>query len=177
MQDAPKVMPWRSLPAIPTRPKLPAGSKRLDLVNRAIDKLQSEKNEVAISEMIGHKQPPPNEESPSITKSDQASIPLAQLIQTNVTRFGTIIMITFLVSILTPLYRYNIRLAVYYDALADALELMKSDLKKVGFTDLAVSLTPSLDFGKAHATPIEQVIELARQLAGDKSKSSTKAED
>ena len=63
-----------------------------------------------------------------------------------------------------------------YDARADVLELLKSDLKKVGFADLAASLTPSLDFGKAPATPIEQIIELARQLSGDKSKSSEKSE-
>jgi hypothetical protein len=71
-------------------------------------------------------------------------------------------MIIFLVTILTPLYRYNIRLATYYDARADVLEMMDTHLKSVGFTQIATAVTPTFDFGKPQATPIEQVIELVR---------------
>jgi len=67
--------------------------------------------------------------------------PIAQLVQTNITRFGTIVMIIFLVSILTPLYRYNIRLATYYDAHGDILQLLDTKIGSVGFIDLAQALT------------------------------------
>jgi hypothetical protein len=100
--------------------------------------------------------------------------PVAQIIQTNVTRFGTIIMIIFLVSILTPLYRYNLRLASYYEARADALILMETKLRSAGFIKLVGALTPTLDFGKAPPTPIEQLVQLV-QGAGPKVKSAGKA--
>ena len=88
------------------------------------------------------------------------------LVQTNVTRFGTIILVIFLVSILVPLYRYNVRLGAYYDARADALALMGgSNITAARFTEFADALTPSHDFGKAPATPAQQVIELAKAIA------------
>jgi hypothetical protein len=43
------------------------------------------------------------------------------VIEPNITRFGTMIIVSFLVSILVPLYRYNIRLAAFYQARADGL--------------------------------------------------------
>jgi hypothetical protein len=94
----------------------------------------------------------------------------ASLIEPNITRFGTMIVVSFLVSILVPLYRYNIRLAAFYDARADGLELMKTNLRTNGFINLSASLTPALDFGKQPATPIEHIIELARVIAKGDSK-------
>jgi hypothetical protein len=49
------------------------------------------------------------------------SNPWVILIQTNITRFGTLVLLIFLVSILIPLYRYNARLAAFYRARADTL--------------------------------------------------------
>ena len=87
------------------------------------------------------------------------------LFQTNITRFGTIILVIFLVSILVPLYRYNIRLAAYYDARADAIALMGgSNITAARFTEFADALTPSHDFGKAPATPTQQVVDLAKTI-------------
>ena len=70
--------------------------------------LQQRKMEQGLMATIGTKDQKPHEGHEEGLGS-HLDIPLAQLVQTNVTRFGTIIMITFLVSILTPLYRYNIR--------------------------------------------------------------------
>lgn len=98
------------------------------------------------------------------TETKTAEIPLAQIVQTNVTRFGTIILIVFLVSILTPLYRYNLRLATFYDARADVLELSSQQVRDVSFSDLAQTFTPAFDFGKPPATPMDQAIDLARQI-------------
>jgi hypothetical protein len=55
------------------------------------------------------------------------------------------------------LYRYNIRLAAFYDARADALDFMRTSLRSNGFIRLSNSLTPTLDFGRQPQTPIEQI--------------------
>jgi hypothetical protein len=85
-------------------------------------------------------------------------------------------MIIFLVSILTPLYRYNLRLASYYDARADALILMETKLRSApaGFIRLVGAFTPTLDFGKAPPTPIEQLVQLVQGTAA-RTKSVPKA--
>jgi len=89
----------------------------------------------------------------------------AAIIEPNITRFGTMIIVSFLVGILSPLYRYNIRIAAFYDARADALDFLRTSVRSNGFVRLAGSLTPNMDFGKQPQTPIEQVIELARLIS------------
>jgi hypothetical protein len=91
----------------------------------------------------------------------------ARLVQTSITRFGTLAIISFLVGIFISLYRYNIRLAGYYQARADALTLMSTSLNTVGFPTLSTSLTPQLDFGKVPRTPTGEVIDLLRALRLD----------
>ncbi len=86
------------------------------------------------------------------------------LVQTNVTRFGSLLIILFLVNILIAQYRYNIKLATYYEGRADALSLKIEQLTISEFSDLLKSLTPTLDFGKMPSTPIEQIVELARAV-------------
>jgi hypothetical protein len=66
-------------------------------------------------------------------------------------------------------------LATYYDARADVLELFDTKLKSVGFARLAATLTPSFDFGKAPITPVEQLVELIKELSA-KEKSHGKSE-
>jgi len=148
--------------------------QRLQIFEAALQTLRGQKTERAVANILGRKAAEAKQEKEA-DKGSAHEVPFAQLVQTNVTRFGTIIMITFLVSILTPLYRYNIRLSTYYDARADVLELLNTKLEGVGFVQLAASLTPSFDFGKAPSTPVEQIVELARQL-GDRSKSHGKSE-
>jgi hypothetical protein len=94
----------------------------------------------------------------------------ARLVQTSITRFGTLAIITFLVGIFVSLYRYNVRLAGYYQARTDALALMGTSLNSVGFPTLATILTPQLDFGKAPRTPTDEMIDLARVLRSNSSK-------
>ena len=166
------------IPDLPPHAPLSAVTlDKIETLSRAIPALRAKVAAQAMSALVGDTDPKKEEkEKVSEDSKSKTEVPLAQLIQTNVTRFGTIIMITFLVSILTPLYRYNIRLATYYDARADVLALMDTKLAGVGFINLATALTPLFDFGKAPSTPIEQVIELARHLSGDKSKIHEKPE-
>ena len=95
------------------------------------------------------------------------SATVISLIATNVTRFGTLAIITFLISLSMSLYRYNIRLYAFYMARADALR-MKGELGRVSLIALASSLTPGVDFGKTPQTPTEQIIELVRVAASVK---------
>src|SRR5262249_32768357 len=86
------------------------------------------------------------------------------IIDQNITRFGTMIIVSILVGILSPLYRYNIRIASYHDARADALEFLKTNLRTNGYLRLATGLTPTLDFAKEPLTPMEQVVEIAKLI-------------
>jgi len=74
----------------------------------------------------------------------------------------------FLVQILVTLYRYNIRLAAFYDGRADALVLTASaedfDLSK--YSDF---ITPTnVDFGKLPATPFSHALDAAKEMVKNK---------
>ena len=90
------------------------------------------------------------------------------IIQTNITRFGPMLIILFFVSILINLYRYDMRLAAYYDARADALRLCGSDLDIDVFTELTSSLSPDLhDIGKPPKLPTDYLIDVAKTAIGN----------
>lgn len=96
-----------------------------------------------------------------ITPESQVST----LISVVVTRVSSIVLLLFLVQILVPLYRYNIRLAAYYDARGDALEIFDFDNFEdiEGLERLVAVLSPdSMTFGQQPTTPVEQLLELAK---------------
>jgi hypothetical protein len=64
-------------------------------------------------------------------------------------------------------------MSYYYDARADALELLASDAKDersiANFELLVSTLTPAgIDFGPAPQSPSEDAIELAKQIVSSK---------
>ncbi|MBO6521655.1 MAG: hypothetical protein JJ900_14805 [Rhodospirillales bacterium] len=80
------------------------------------------------------------------------------------TRAALIVLLLFLVQILVTLYRYNMRLASFYDARIDALKLAGSTNVKV-LGELVSHLSPEqLDFGKTPATVTEQAFEFAKEM-------------
>jgi hypothetical protein len=88
------------------------------------------------------------------------------IIQNNVTRIGALAITFFLVSIIVPQYRYNIRLENFYNARADSLRMSSSvdfnspdDLGKI-----VNIMSPNIDFGKAPAMPWEQLIEVVKSV-------------
>lgn len=89
----------------------------------------------------------------------------APLIQTSVTRFGTMIVIFFFISILVPLYRYNVRLRVFYYSLADAL-LLSQKHADLSFADLAPILSPAWGFDAPPETPTAQSAQFLERIAG-----------
>jgi hypothetical protein len=84
------------------------------------------------------------------------------LINTSALRVGSVIIVLFLVQILIRVFRYNTRLANFYTARAQALELYSKDQTNLNFKDLVASLSPdNLDIGMSK-NPSEQLLELAK---------------
>ena len=99
------------------------------------------------------------------TEDKDVSIPF--LIQTNVTRFGPMLIILFFVNILVNLYRYSIRLSAYYDARADSLELIDIGINPEAFQKYAASVSPdALDIAKPPKLPTEYAIDIAKAALG-----------
>jgi hypothetical protein len=74
-------------------------------------------------------------------------------------RLGVIGLLVFLTQILVSLYRYNVRLIVFYSALRDALLLCGDDLEKL--QDYLKALFPAnLDFGQEPSHPLQNLVGL-----------------
>lgn len=83
------------------------------------------------------------------------------------TRVGAVVLLLFLVQILVPLYRYNIRLASFFDARADALEMyaLYADIQLDKTQAFGRLLAPDgVEFGNPPATPAKQAFELAKEV-------------
>jgi hypothetical protein len=76
-----------------------------------------------------------------------------------------------LISILVPIYRYNVRLASFYLARADTL-LLSKDTMVDNFSEMVSLLTPTHAFEKEPQTPIESVSGLIKDAAGLAKKAS-----
>jgi hypothetical protein len=85
-----------------------------------------------------------------------------KLLQTTVTRFGLLAVVGFFVSILVSLYRYNVRLAAFYIARADALRLFAPDIQVSDFALIAATLSPTVEFGRAPQPPVAQLVDLIK---------------
>jgi hypothetical protein len=78
------------------------------------------------------------------------------------TRITVSLLILFLVQILVSLYRYTSRLALYFDARADALAIAGSELN---YLETVKILSPdAIDFGKHPKVPTEHVTDIAKAI-------------
>ena len=101
------------------------------------------------------------------TPQEEKNVSIPFLIQTNVTRFGPMLIILFFVNILVNLYRYSIRLAAYYDARGDSLELLDIKIHADAFQKLAASVSPdALDISKPPKLPTEYAVDIAKAAVG-----------
>jgi hypothetical protein len=131
--------------------------EQINLLTRVIDTTY---NEQAKEEVLG------KAASLSNNPTDDYRLLVVRLVQTSITRFGILAVVSFLVSILLPMYRYNVRLAHFYQARADAVLFLREKVligleTSGGFETLERILTPRFEFGKTPSTPVEQVIDLA----------------
>jgi hypothetical protein len=81
-------------------------------------------------------------------------------------RVAAVLLIVFLVQTFITVFRYMTRLAAYYQARVDALQLAgEQDLAIADLQKLTSVLSPeAYDFGKVPRTPAEQAIDLARAI-------------
>ena len=98
------------------RDDLPELDRRTDMLDRINQQIDLEKTETE----LGLSKP---------TNSAAERGLFIRLLQTSVTRFGLLAVIGFFVSILVSMYRYNIRLAAFYRARADALRLFAPEIR------------------------------------------------
>jgi hypothetical protein len=94
-----------------------------------------------------------------------SKLSLPYIVQLNFVRFGSSVIATLLISVLVPIYRYNMRLAAFYDGRAIALQFMASPIKLDRFARAASAVTPSFGFGKSSDASIDQITELYRLAA------------
>lgn len=86
------------------------------------------------------------------------------------TKIGSALMLLFLVQILVTLYRYNVRFASFCDARADALQLLITS-EGIPLGEVIALLAPDkLDFGKTPSTPLQNVVDLAKEMASIRGK-------
>ena len=86
------------------------------------------------------------------------------IITSTVTRLGSVLLLIFGVRILVMLYKYNVRLAAFYSAQADALEFVGTD-DVDEFSKLVAVLSPDhLDFEATPGVQIAQIADTIRAL-------------
>jgi len=98
-------------------------------------------------------------------KSEVTSLDTIELVRTNLVRFGGVTVILFLASLLTPIYRYNVRLGTFYQARADTL-LLSRDTNVQNFPEMIRLLTPTYGFEKEPTTPTESVASFVKEAGG-----------
>jgi hypothetical protein len=125
---------------------------------KPLQQMLSELKSRTIQEQILGK-PLPDGRATNDTEKQIEPTDWARVVQTNPTRLGAVAIMFFLVGILVPQYRYNIRMASFYDARADSVRLADK-VDDLGV--IATVMTPNIDFGKAPATPWEQIVEVIK---------------
>jgi len=88
-------------------------------------------------------------------------------------RVGAVLILIFLVQILVTLFRYNSRLAAFYDARADALQVCTSNAFDSAEKCVAVLAPDSLDFGKIPRSSVESGAEIVKRLLGSQERIKT----
>jgi hypothetical protein len=117
---------------------------------------QREANEALLATLIGEDKPA-SDTTPGSTTAGKAREAESRsgasrdigyyYLQLNLNKFGSIALISALITVLLSFYKYNLRLAAFYQARADALDLQPTQ-DKVGFVRLASAFTPNVDFSK-----------------------------
>ena len=84
--------------------------------------------------------------------------------KTTIVRIGVLLLLAFLLQLLVTLYRYNSRLAAYYDARADALFFVTTEGGDLQ-TMVEIFSPDDLDYGRAPKLAANQVVEVAKSLS------------
>ena len=103
-----------------------------------------------------------------IRELNQQDNGLHRIVAAASTRIGAAVLLVFFSQVIVSMYRHSIRLASYYDARADTLELIDFDQEE--FIKIIPYLSPDhVDFGKMPPGPWEQakeILALASKIKG-----------
>ena len=91
-------------------------------------------------------------------------------LNTTVTRIGAVLLLIFGAQILIGFYRYNLKLAAFYDARADAIELLDGGSLEDLPALVATLSADQIDMGKSPNTPTEETARLLEALVEIKKK-------
>jgi uncharacterized protein (DUF2267 family) len=100
----------------------------------------------------------------TIKKQAPEDSQMALLARAISTRVMAVILTIFLVQLLIGLYRYNTRMAAYYDGRADALELSQGAKKEMLEILVPLLSAETIDFGKGPSSPIERAVEVTKAV-------------
>jgi hypothetical protein len=148
------------------RPGLPEKDRLERLLNRAEDSIRSYVNPESKSQILETNIGELRETQRALDEKNRWTFTISSLS----TRIGSVLILIFLVQILVNLYRYNIRLAAYYDARADALQLVGSKDEKTLNEYVKVLSPETFDFGKQPRSPADNVMDLLKEVLSGKSK-------
>jgi len=96
------------------------------------------------------------------SENTEAKIDWPHVIETNATRIGVLAAMFFLVTILVPQYRYSIKMANFYQARYDSLEILPDKIVNEDFDRVVSIMSPNIDFGKSPPTPWEHILEVVK---------------
>lgn len=100
---------------------------------------------------------------PDTTLAGAANDRTIYLISSLTTRFGAVLILLFLVQTLITLYRYNTRLAAFFDSRADVLELLREATSDKLATLVQLFAPEAIDYGRLPRTPSEQLLAIAKE--------------
>ena len=87
------------------------------------------------------------------------------LISTSVTRISAVLLLIFGAQVLINFYRYNLRLAAFYEARADALELLgNGSIEQLQLLVASMS-ADQIDLEKPPKSPTQEVADAAKAIA------------
>lgn len=102
-------------------------------------------------------------ESKARNDGKQNAISMSQVITTSVTRLIVLGTVIFLVQILVNLYKYNMRVAGHYEAIADAMSISGTTISSESFVNIAELLsTNKIDFGATPSSIFDKAIDLIK---------------
>jgi len=148
----------------------PDANSRIDRLKNSISNLLSARNNLIQNlEFIERQLEERNLIPESNETSVVTSVTMLNFIQGNITRFGTVAVIVFIVMILMGVYRYSMRLAAFYLSQADALHVLERGINIDQFEKISAAMAPTAEFGKLPETPMQTLVRASELLSKFKS--------
>lgn len=90
-----------------------------------------------------------------------------KFVENTITRFGSLIIIFFLVRVLVVQYRYKLKLSAFYQGVVDSLILLNSEKfkEKISIESLFKILQPEINFTTEPEVPYDKLVDLAKSIS------------